>query len=74
MNPDFEELSLEDKEFVKNGGIIIRPKGTLEIECITRPVPYWHRHVATDIFENMFLRDMFFKKMLQFADYKPFKN
>lgn len=71
---DIEALSEQDKKYIENGGVIIRPKGSLEIECITRTVPYWHIHSATKIFEDMYTRDVFFKKMLAFADYKEYKQ
>ena len=70
MLSDIEDLSVEDKFYIEKGGVIIRPKGSLEIECITRAVPYWHIHAATKTFDDKISRDVFFKKMLAFADYK----
>ncbi len=71
---ELDTLSDSDKKYLENGGVIIRCKDELQIECITRLVPYWHIHVATTNFENSVTRDAFYKRMLEFADYKEFKQ
>jgi hypothetical protein len=68
-----EELSEQDKNYIEKGGVIIRPKGYLEIECFTESIPHWHIHAGCKLFEDMQTRDAFFKQLLEFADYKEFK-
>jgi len=71
---DFNALSEEDKTFLVKGGVIIRPQGQFKIECITATKPNWHSHAACGDLESLLFRDEFFTKLLEFADYKAFKN
>ena len=63
-------LTADDKEYIENGGVIIRTKGELQIECATQSKPDWHLHAGCGEFEDKQSRDKFFMQLLEFADYK----
>ena len=68
------DLANYDKKYIESGGVIIRTKGELQIECATQSKPDWHLHAGCGEFEDMQSRDKFFNQLLEFADYKKIKQ
>ncbi|MCX6231109.1 MAG: hypothetical protein NTZ33_06155 [Bacteroidetes bacterium] len=70
MEEDLKALSEEDRNFIEKGGVLIRTKDDVYIECITKALPYWHIHAGSGKFESIEARSIYFTKMLELADYK----